>query len=479
MVGAGARGSGGWGGRVATVGVLILLAGCGGGGDGTKEFTLPAGTEFDTLPARKVLISTAATNECRPGRDCVPAPPGSCHTGDGNTRGLAIHRLGTTGLLVGNATGDGATPEQVLATDDNPRRLVVHPKDPTLVYVATRQRIQVFRLASGGNGRCIGETLAENEVDPDAPDLEPIDMTIDPIVDVNGVLYVASKGANRVDAYAIAPDGTIPSIPTSCAVGPGDAEYQAVANVSPAFIAAGGDNRIDIFRLQNGQFPAEIAASAAAESSPTPSPSPEVTPAPTPTATPTPSPAPTCIGARLVTEPISSIGSAIVTDMFFSPSAGTPLGELFVAEEVSRRIFTFPVDAAGVIDGDDSSSTGRDGLPQVMLRLDRGDASLLYVSEFQEGRIDVFRLEEGLLPDGSFSRTTQGVDALPVGLAVDADGGAILYVAQGGFSRVDGYRIQEDGGLADLPATSTALVRDASGAVLETFPNDVAIVPLP
>ena len=57
--------------------------------------------------------------------------------------------------------------------------------------------------------------------------------------------------------------------------------------------------------------------------------------------------------------------------------------------------------------------------------------------------------------------------------------GTILYVSQGGYDRVDGFRIRSDGGLPDEPSTSTAPPTDAEGRSVSTFPDDVAIVPLP
>ena len=174
--------------------------------------------------------------------------------------------------------------------------------------------------------------------------------------------------------------------------------------------------------------------------------------------------------------PLSVIGSALVTQVFFEQSPSQPLGELFVAEEASERLFTFPVNADGVINGSDSSSTKRAGVYQRMLRHNEGTSEVLYASVYNEGRVDVFLLESGLLPSKTFSRTAEDPHTNPVGLAVE---GPILYVDQGGVERVDGFRIRSDGGLPDEPATSTAPPIDAAGDPVVTFPDDVAIVPLP
>jgi hypothetical protein len=187
----------------------------------------------------------------------------------------------------------------------------------------------------------------------------------------------------------------------------------------------------------------------------------------------------TCVDARLVSTPLSAIGSALVTHMLFSQSASAPLGELFIAEEASQRIFTFPVDADGDLDGDDSSQTKIAGVYQRMLPHRHGADTILYSTVFNEGRVDVFRLENGLLPNETFSRTAEDPNTLPVGLVIDGDLGTILYVAEGGLDRVDGFRIRSDGGLEDEPATSTAPARDVDGRSLSVFPDDVAIVPLP
>ena len=113
------------------------------------------------------------------------------------------------------------------------------------------------------------------------------------------------------------------------------------------------------------------------------------------------------------------------------------------------------------------------------MRRDVGADSILYVSVFQEGRVDAFRLSSGLLPDRSFSQTAEDPFTLPVGMAIDEPGGEILYVAQGGADRIDGFPILADGSLGALPMTSTAEVRNGAGDALDTFPDDVAIVPLP
>jgi hypothetical protein len=465
------------GGSVATSFVVLasLLAACASGGK-DRDFSLPAGNELDGVRSEKVLVVVEARNECQDDGVCVPAPTTPCHLGEGNTRGLAVYRLGTTGLLFGGAAG--ANPEQRIATDDNPRRIVVHPTDPTLIYVATRSRVQVVRLRSGGGSACIAEGKSDQEVKEDAEDSDPVDMVIDPSIG-NGILYVAGRGSDRIDAYTIAPDGTIPALPTSCIVGGSNSEFASLTPMGDGFFAAGGSVRVEIHPRVLGQFLPEPDPNATA----TPSPIPTVRPSPAPGETPgpiVPSPAPsTCIDARLVSTPLSVIGSAIVTQMFFSPSARVPLGTLFLAEEVSQRIFTFPVNADGVIADEDDSRTKRAGVYQRMLRQRRGGLDLLYSTVFNEGRVDVFQLENGLLPNETFSRTAEDPRSLPVGMVIDGDGGPILYVAEGGLDRVDGFRIQPDGGLPNEPATSTAPPVDAAGNPLVTFPDDVLIVPLP
>ncbi len=462
--------------RVLVTLASLWLAACAGGGK-DRDFSLPAGSELDSTRSEKVLVVVEAHNECGGTEPCVTPPSGSCHLGDGNTRGIALYRLGNTGLLLGN-TPSGSQPEQRIATDDNPRRVVVHPTDPTLLYVATRERVQVVRLRAGGGSGCIAESTADDEVKPGAEDADPVDMVIDPTIG-NGILYVAGRGSDRIDAYTIADDGTIPSLPTSCIVGGSNSEFASLTPMGDGFFAAGGSVRIEIHPRVQGQFLAEPDPNASA----TPTPAPTVSPSPDPAQTPgptDPSPAPsTCIDARLVSTPLSVIGSAIVTQMFFAPSASTPLGQLFIAEEASQRIFTFAVNADGVIDGDDSSQTKRAGVYQRMLRHQRPGNEILYSSVYNEGRVDVFRLENGLLPDETFSRTAEDPRSLPVGLAVDGPSGTILYVAQGGLDRVDGFRIQADGGLPDEPATSTASPVDPSGNGISTFPDDVAIILLP
>ena len=458
---------------VAVLAALLLSSACAGGGK-DRNFSLPPGEEFDTVRSDKVLVVVEAKNECANLGFCAPVTDGPCHLGNGNTRGLAIYRLGASGLLFANSP-DGARPEQIIPTDTDPRRVVPNPKDPTILYVAVQDRVQVVKLRPGGGSACIDETLSDQEVVPGSDNSDPVDMVVDPTIG-NGILYVAGRGSNRVDAYTIADDGTIPEIPSSCIVGGGNQDFTSLATLGDGFFAAGGSVQIEIHPRVNGQFLPEPDPNATV----TPTPAPTASPSPDPDATPgpsDPSPAPsTCIDARLVSTPISVIGSAIVTQMFFEESPSTPLGQLFVAEEVSQRLFTFPVNADGVINGDDSSSTKRAGVYQRMLRHRQGATEVIYSSVYNEGRVDVFQLENGLLPDKTFSRTAEDPHTLPVGLAVD---GPILYVAQAGVDRVDGFRIESNGGLPDEPATSTARPRDAAGNDVVTFPDDVAIVPLP
>jgi hypothetical protein len=445
---------------LAALALATLVAACGGGGGDSddRDFQLPAGTEFDTVRSGRALVVVEARNECD-GGECTGVPVvGPCDVGEGgNTRGLAVYRLGPSGLFFDDPADalPGGSPEIVLGTAENPRRVLQHPTDPTLLYVATLRRIQVFRIAPGGGSACIDQTVAETEASPEVDDdLDPIDMVIDPAIG-NGILYVASRQANRVDAYTIAADGTIPDIPSSCAVGPGESEYAAVALVTDRFIAVGGRFRMEIYaRNRDGQFPIRIDD--------------DRTDA-------------TCIDPVLVSDTVSDIGAALVSDMFFVPTPGAPLGQLFVAEEVSRRLFTFPIDSAGMLDDDDSSNTDRAGFYQFMLPQRRGGSSVIYSSVFNEGRVDVFRLQDGngLLPDETFSRTAEDPNTLPVGIATDGESGQVLYVAEGGRHRIDGFRLAADGGIADLPATSTAPVTSASGESIDVFPSDVVVIPLP
>lgn len=460
---------------VVAIGCLVLAACSGGGKD--RDFELPAGDELDSVRAEKVLVVVEAHNECGRSGDCVSVPDGPCHLGSGNRRGLAIYRLGAADLLFGN-TPDGARPEQIIATDDNPRRVIAHPTDPRLLYVATLSRVQVVRLQAGGGSSCIDETLRDQDVRADRNDSDPVDMVIDPSIG-NGILYVAGRGSDRIDAFPIEEDGTLPPLPTSCIVGASNAEFASLSPMGDGFFAAGGESRIEVHARVDGQFLPEPDPNATAS----PTPAPTASPSPDPAATPGPAvPSPeasTCVEARFVSTPLSVIGSAIVTQMFFVPSASEPLGSLFVAEEVSQRIFTFPVNADGVIRDGDSRGTKRAGVYQRMLRHRHSSGTILYSSVFNEGRVDAFRLEGGLLPNETFSRTAEDPNTLPVGLAMDEPNGTILYVTHAGVDRVDGFRIRSDGGLPDEPVTSTARPIDDRGRGIETFPNDVVIVPLP
>ncbi len=455
---------GAWGRRAARRAGLVLvigILGCGGGGGSKHTFDLPAGSEFDTVASDRVLLVVESRNQCRDSGDCAPTPaptPASaCDVGNGNTRGLSIYRLGVNGRFLADPTNPDA-PEgavQRIPTADNPRRILVSPTDPTIVYVATNERLQVFRLGAGGS-QCIAQTLTEKEADPHSDnDLDPVDFALDPTVG-NGVLYVAGRGSNRVDAYSIADDGTIAATPQSCVIGSGGAEFTALSLLTRDFVAASGRDTIDVYRRVEGQFPPAT---------------------PLPGATPTAAPSPGCFGAQRVTDPVSSIGAAIVTDTFFLPSGSFPIGELFVSEEVSQRLFTFNIDLGGIINGNETSSTKRDGFYQDIRLRNVGGNTLLYASVFQEGRLAVFQLENGLLPNEAFSKTEKDPKTLPVGLAID-ESTSMLYVGEGGIGRIDGFRIEANGALSSLPETSVDSLR-SDGRQIDAFPSDIALIPAP
>jgi hypothetical protein len=468
-------------GRAAIAGLTLLVAAC--GDDKGPPFSMPPGVEFDTTRADRVLVVVESQNMCGDIGDCVPVNPGPCHLGDGNVRGLAVYRLGPSGRLF-SPTGErgGALPEQVIPTDDNPRRIAVHPNDSTLFYVATEERIQVFRLSAGGT-TCIDETISEDEFEPgeNRDELDAVDLLVDPAFGPNGVLYVAAQGASRVDAYEIAADGTLPPVPSSCIVGPSEAEFAAITPMTAGLFGTGSRDRIEVYTRVGGHFPD------VQNPSPTPTPSPQEQPTASPppdpnvpTTTASPTPAPRCIDATRITEPISDLGAGFVTDMEFFPSLTEPIGSLVITEEASRRLTSFPVDAAGEIDDDENGQTDRAGLYQRMLVAVRGGVTFIYSSVFQEGRTDVFRLrDDGSLPGPNLAKTRSDPFSLPVGIAMDGDEGPILYVAQEGLGRADGFLIREDGGIDSVPATSTAPTRRLNGAEINTFPDDVAVVPLP
>jgi len=474
----------------ALIALVLVVAGC--GDDPGGPFVMPAGTQFAASAAGRVLVVVESQNECADLGNCLPNPTSLCDLGDGNRRGLAIYPLGANGRFV-SATGDqaGALPEAIIPTGDNPRRVIAHPNDPSLLYVATLKRVQVFRLAAGGGSTCIDQTTEDKVVAPSLDDdLEPVDLLIDPNFGTNGVLYIAGEQGHRVDAYDIALDGTIPALPSSCIVGSTAEEFSALAVVNDTLFATGSRERIEVYDRVNGQFP-DVQVTATATVTPeegAPTPSPTATPIPTgPIPVATPSPAPTCIDALRITGPRSSLGAGRVSDIEFlaaeKPDDET-VGSLVVAEEFTGRLISFPIDPNGQLDGDDDGQTDRTGFYQRILRLDRDGTTFLYASAFQEGETDVFELgpedvDQERLPDRPLSRTRSDPFSLPVGLAIDGTTGSILYVAQEGLGRIDGFRIRADGGTEEVPATSTARARGIDGRTLELFPNDVVIVPSP
>ena len=93
------------GGRMATplvvaLGCLLLTACAGGGKD--RDFSLPAGSELDAGRSEKVLVVVESLNECGSEIPCVSNPLSPCDLGDGNTRGIAIYRLGVGEVGLGS-----------------------------------------------------------------------------------------------------------------------------------------------------------------------------------------------------------------------------------------------------------------------------------------------------------------------------------------------------------------------------------------
>ncbi len=111
MVGAAADRTRRWLAGAASV-LGLVVAGCGGGGGKDRSFVLPPGTAVDGTASARVLLVVEASNECESHGNCLfssPAPgatpsptpaPSICDIGVGNTRGLALYRLGTGGLLL-------------------------------------------------------------------------------------------------------------------------------------------------------------------------------------------------------------------------------------------------------------------------------------------------------------------------------------------------------------------------------------------
>lgn len=95
----------------------------------------------------------------------------------------------------------------------------------------------------------------------------------------------------------------------------------------------------------------------------------------------------------------------------------------------------------------------------------------LLMSQFVEGRIDSYRLRsDGGLPKGPTLRTGEDVRTSPVRMAVHND---VLYVAAGEADRIQAYRLFAEGQVRDrYPFSQTDFLRGS-------FPNDVAIATIP
>ena len=123
----------------------LVLAACAGGGK-DRDFSLPARLRARQRTLRQGARGRRGAERVRRRRNCVRGHAGPMSSRNGNTRGLALYRLGTTGLLLGNSPNgrrpSSASPPTTIRAAWSSIRPI-----QALLYVATRAACKSF--ASG------------------------------------------------------------------------------------------------------------------------------------------------------------------------------------------------------------------------------------------------------------------------------------------------------------------------------------------
>lgn len=356
--------------------LALALAACGVGG-GT-EVGLPPGPETAGPPGNVVLYAAMS-----------------------RTDRVEAYRLGTDGLLP-------REPFDFLRLGDNPRRLTVNDG---ILYVALAEEIVSIRLGADGS-----LPAAPTGRSPFIEFYDPHEMIV-----ANGMLYVASAGFRRIDAYILDEDGDIPADIDSAVTASADADYRAIVLNGEFLYAASPDRaRIDTIRLeQDGSLPLEVE----------------------------------------VQEPDPIIGRP--DDLVVKN------GVLYVTSG-DERIEAYIIRADGLLNEDEDSQTGTGALYSELII--EGDT--IYGGATFRGRIDVFDMDPttGMFDDNEARFSTfEDPTSKPTAFRID---GGVLYVAQAGANRIDAYLLDGDGTPTLFPSGSTR-------AVPGSFPTDIEIFHLP
>jgi len=392
---------------------------------------------------------------------------------------------------------------------DNPRRLLIPNKpdgtlagtDGDVLYVAGRHRVQSFQIGVNGGLEPIGTVQLENA--------NPLDIAVNAD---RSHIYIPNRRSNRVEAYALNPDGGIIGDVnmTSCARVPNDVTLQdlevgmsngtEVLYVSEATnqSVAGKKGRIDIFQLTDGELPdlyngadpdAALRCGNTTTTSTTLVPTTSSTSLTTLTTTVTTTSTSTTVDTRF-TETLSTRKKMRGPGPFVLASKNVS-GEyqfVYVYDIYARRVIEFDLPNHGLFEVDEEeqprvAATGELGRFLDLIAFEgSGDPierTLLGAADNQ-GRVRTFALK--MDQNGEFTevpknprlhQTNKIFDSTPVRITVGAmeDSSIVLYVPSGEANRIHAYRIlsTKKGLFPEAKAFSSTEKRQA------TFPNDAAV----
>lgn len=410
------------------------------------------------------------------------------------------------GFCVGD--GGGLAPTKTVSVQTNgilPRRLLVgqSPLGGSVLYVAERDRVEVYSIRPAGGLQRIGNTKVIDQMIP-----RDIVLSADA-----RTLYVPQPQRDRVLAYPLksdgAPrefdddgqpkdptddspqaDGTTQNRPLTCVQGQAGSKYDNVlTNGNKLYVSAPGTNRVDIYALKSDGTILSLVTDANGDPGPTLS-------------------GKNCFkGVR--DTPVTEVLSTR-TQLQGARSLLFNGNVLFVEERFIKRISSFDFSQTNGVfcnhakddpvtcypkpqqnamknkfqqpRGRTAIGFGYDALlivPAVPVAASSPPpaASTIYGTQFFHGRIDAFKLPaDGMLPMKPKKplkariKTDEDLRTSPVRFVATDD---TLYVAAGSLDRIQAYRIRTDNGM--LKSTDVFSRTDEQKG---SFPNDVAIAVL-
>jgi 6-phosphogluconolactonase (cycloisomerase 2 family) len=313
------------------------------------------------------------------------APPGNLvlYVAESQGNRINAYRLGTDGLLP-------SKPFDTIAVN-NPRRLAL---GDGVLYATLDTRIVSMTLGPNGELPTVPTSLTVG-----ADNLDPMDIKYR-----DGIIYVASRGLERVQSYVLASDGALPAVATGAGTGQYPADYGSLA-LDGDYIYSGSRQTqfIDMFILKNdGNVPLDAEKQ----------------------------------------DPQDSI--ALPDDIEIRD------GFLYVTSASDKSIRAYRLMNNGFLPGDYNSRTKTEEYFSDMVL----SGNILYTSAYDKGQIDLFTINPGgsLPEEPPFAQTQDDPQSFPSQMLLN-DG--ILYVAQAGWNRVDAYVLNAQGVPPAYPSSST------------------------